>query len=249
MEEISYLKTHSVQIKHWWYQARLEIIDRVLTSHLSKNTPKTILEIGAGSGVNIGRLQQFGKVDAVEMHEGGRELIRNNFSDVETRDGSLPDPEVFAEKNYDVVCMFDVLEHVDQHQEALESIRGHINDDGRLFITVPAYQWLWSQHDVAMHHHRRYTRNTLQEVLGNAGWKVDRIGYFNTCLFPLALVARIKDLIFKPEISTGINLPSDFVNSVFRRIFSSEANRVSKGGYPFGLSLMAVASPSKEAMD
>ena len=247
MEEASYLKTHSVQIKHWWYQARLEIIDRVLARHLSKSTPKTILEIGAGSGVNIGRLQQFGKVDAVEMHEGGRELIRNNFSDVETRNGALPDPEVFGGKNYDVVCMFDVLEHIDTHQEALESIREHINEDGRLFVTVPAYQWLWSQHDVAMHHHRRYTKKKLQEVLKEAGWKVDKIGYFNTFLFPLALIARVKDLIFKPEISTGIDLPSDPVNSIFQRIFTSEASQVSNGGFPFGLSLMAVASPSRRA--
>ena len=247
MEEISYQETHRVQGSHWWYQGRLQIIDAVLSKYLDKSAPLSVLEIGAGSGVNIGKLKEYGKVDAVEMHDGGRQLIRDEFPDVAVRDGALPEPEVFDNKQFDVVCMFDVLEHVGPQIESLEVLREHVTKDGRLFITVPAYQWLWSQHDDTAHHFRRYTRSSLAEALETAGWNVEQVGYFNTRLFPLALIARLKDKLFKPKIATGLGLPGDTVNGLFHRIFSSEATRVAKGGFPFGLSVLAVASPKDTA--
>lgn len=243
MEEISYTETHKVQSTHWWYQGRLDIISAVLEKHLTRGADLDILEIGAGSGVNIPRLKDYGNVDVVEMHPGAREMIEATYPDVEVRDGALPDHGLFNDKRYDVVGMFDVLEHVGPHVEALVAIRENMSPEGHLFLTVPAYQWLWSQHDEAMHHFRRYSADDLRAALEEAGWHVENVGYFNTFLFPLALVARLKDRLFRPAISSGISVPASPVNRVFKRLFSSEAGRVVKGGYPFGLSLMAVATP------
>ena len=244
MEDISYQETHDVQASHWWYQARLEIIRRMFEAKFKRKDQGRILEIGAGSGVNIRRLREFGSVEAVEMHDGGRSMIAAAFPDVDVRNGALPEAELFQGKTYDAICMFDVLEHVEPHIDALKVVREHTHDDGHLFLTVPAYQWLWSQHDVAMHHYRRYSRETLREALEASGWTVETIGYFNTWLFPLALVARLKDRIFRPKISSGLSVPPSGINSLFFRVFASEAARVVRGGFPFGLSLFVVAKPA-----
>ncbi|WP_147125080.1 class I SAM-dependent methyltransferase [Shimia ponticola] len=247
MEEISYTETHKVQSTHWWYQGRLAILTAVFDRYLTRGSDARILEIGAGSGVNIPLLQEFGQVEAVEMHPGGRAMIAERFEGVDVRDGALPDAAVFAGQTYDVVGMFDVLEHVEPHVEALVAIRENLSPDGRLFLTVPAYQWLWSQHDEAMHHFRRYNADGLRSAFEEAGWQVEQVGYFNTILFPLALIARLKDRILRPAISSGMSVPSGFVNRLFHRLFASEARRVAKGGYPFGLSLMVVAKPQTAA--
>lgn len=229
------------QAKHWWYRGRRANLEAVLSKYLRGKSNCSILEIGAGSGGNIEMLQKFGSIDAVEMQDESREIIESNFPSVTVRNGALPDAEVFANKSYDVIAMFDVLEHVEAERESLTAITSHIADDGLLIISVPAYKWLWSHHDEVAHHFRRYTKGRLQTALVDTGWDVQQVGYFNTLLFPLAVAARMKDKVSKSEALTGLRPPVAPVNGLFYNIFSSERPIVRNGGFPFGLSVLAVA--------
>ena len=245
MDEALYDLTHSQATMHWWYQGRSAILRRVLGRYLSVDQSVEFLEIGAGAGVNIPMLKEFGAVSAVEMNADGRRAISQEHPDVTVRDGALPDAEVFGDQTYDAVGMFDVLEHIEDDCEALVAVRKHMNAGGKLFLTVPAYQWMWTRHDDVNHHYRRYSKARLSSVMQRAGWKIEQVGYFNTFLFPLAVLARARDKFLPGEVTTGLNTPPGVINGSLLALFRAEAGIVAGGGFPFGLSLMAVATPGE----
>lgn len=243
MDATAYQRMKSNYDTHWWARGRREILSEVLTRWITEAGNSRILEIGAGTGANISLLSRFGTVTAVEMDDDARAIMAQDHPGLAIRSGALPDPEMFNGETFDAAVMFDVLEHVAEEAEALKVIRSHISPGGHLFISVPAYQWLWGHHDERVHHHRRYSRGRLRSALETAGWKVEQVGYFNTFLFPLAVAARMKDRISgRVESSTGSAIPPGPVNEAFYRIFRTERHRVANGGYPFGLSVVAVAT-------
>ena len=105
--------------------------------------------------------------------------------------GSLPDGLDVEDERYGLIGLFDVLEHVEHDAASLAALGKKLMPDGRLVLSVPALPWLWSEHDVAHHHFRRYTVATLRQTIAQAGLTADGIGYFNAILFPVALVQRL----------------------------------------------------------
>ncbi|MEM7724242.1 MAG: class I SAM-dependent methyltransferase [Pseudomonadota bacterium] len=253
METSEYELLAQKQATHWWYRVRRNILESLLEDHrATSDEPCSIIEIGAGAGSNVPVLKQFGTVTAVEMHDASRTHLERLYPDVSVGSAALPDSGVFRDAQYDVVVMFDVLEHVEQEHDALKVVKDHVKPKGRLLLTVPAYQWLWTSHDERMHHFRRYNRQMLRASLEDAGWTVERIGYFNTYLFPLAVLARLKDKVVGASVSTGSRVPNSTVNRLFYRVFQSELPRIRRGGFPFGLSVFAMATrqdpPQPEAV-
>lgn len=108
-----------------------------------------------------------------------------------------------------------------------------------MLITVPAYQWLWSAHDVFLHHKRRYTARALRQVFNESGLHIDRITYFNTLL--LAALARLKDRIVSLKRSSGTGFPLPLTNSIFYAIFFSERHMLTSLNLPANVSLMGIA--------
>jgi SAM-dependent methyltransferase len=143
--------------------------------------------------------------------------------------------------------MFDVLEHVDADGAALESLSSLLAPGGVLLLTVPAHPWLWSRHDEFLHHRRRYTRRALEEVLQASGLNVVSLGYFNTLLFPLALIGRLTDQLMGRRLPVGSRIPTAVLNAALTRIFAFERLVVPSYFLPFGLSLIAVAGREREA--
>ena len=137
--------------------------------------------------------------------------------------------------------LLDVLEHIDDDSGSLSAVRSLMSNNGVILITVPAFQWLWSEHDVVHHHRRRYSKENLKEKLDLCGFKVKYISYFNTLLFPFALAERIKQRIFPPHVTKVLKLPNRKINYLLEKIFSMEVNFINKISLPFGLSLLVVA--------
>ena len=109
-----------------------------------------------------------------------------------------------------------------------------------MLITVPAHQWLWGAHDVFLQHNRRYTAKTLRKTLTNAGLRVERLSYFNMWLLPLAMLARLKDRLFRSGRSSGTAVPARFINRALFSIFRSERYLLDWFDLPAGVSLLAV---------
>src|SRR5271170_14908 len=185
-------QTHRAEDIHWWYRGRRTVLDGVLAG-LGLPAGARILDAGCGSGRNMVELARLGTVTGVELSETSVELARER--DVgEVIAGSVLEMP-FAEDSFDLAVSLDVIEHLQDDLAALREFRRVIAPGGALLVTVPAYQWLWSGHDVINHHHRRYTRRSLQRVAEQAGWTQVRTTYFNSLLLPPAIVLRMLERV------------------------------------------------------
>ena len=108
---------------------------------------------------------------------------------VPIQQGALPDGLNLAPNSFDAVLMLDVLEHLEDDVACARSAASVLKPGGLMLLTVPAYQWLYGPHDTAHHHHRRYTRRQVRDVLSQAGLNIRYTSYYNALLFPLALAA------------------------------------------------------------
>jgi SAM-dependent methyltransferase len=241
MDRATYDNMAKIDGAHWWFVARRKIIDRLIRDQVPLPAGAQILEMGCGTGSNIALLQQFGDVDAVEPDDPARELASRRTG-VAVKGGLLPDGVDLADGHYDMVAMLDVLEHIPDDLEALKALRPKLAPGGRIVVTVPAGPGLWSAHDVAHHHHRRYTAATLAQVFTSAGYRVRHITHFNTALYPLIVAARAVGKLLKREGGDDA-IPPKPVNALLERLFAAERHWVGKRSLPFGVSLAIVAEP------
>lgn len=239
MDEAVYREMADVQTAHWWYRGRRHILATVIES-LKLPASADILEAGCGPGGNLPMLARFGTVSAFEPHDGARETATAKAV-ATVLPGTLPDGIPFAEA-FDLVCAFDVVEHVEDDVSAVRAMGAKLAAGGRLLLTVPAHPWMWSEHDVRNHHHRRYTRDTLAQLLRDAGLTIDKLTAFNSHLFPLVAGTRFLQNSLGLGAKAEESIPSPAMNNLLEKIFAAEASRVARSGYPTGVSLLAVAS-------
>lgn len=238
MDPSLYRQMAETQQQHWWFVARRHILQRLIRKLTP--SPVSILEIGCGPGGNLDMLSGLGRVCAVEMDDYALEEARKTAPQTDIRQGWLPDNMPFEDRRFDLVCLFDVLEHVEDDREALASVYRLVEQGGRVVLTVPAFQWLYGAHDKAHHHFRRYTAARLRMLAQDAGFRVRRCGYFNILLFPLVAVSRLAGRLSNSDRSDDAAIPSPWLNRALCRIFSAEAWLVPYCFYPFGVSVIAV---------
>ncbi|WOH39205.1 class I SAM-dependent methyltransferase [Thalassotalea fonticola] len=239
MELSSYKKMCEQQENHWWFKGRRKIIEFFLKKHSFKKQPE-LLEIGCGPGGNLELLKKFGNVFAVEMNSYAINEAKKH-SDILIERGSLPDDLPFPDKPFDIICLFDVLEHVEQDKQALQVINTRLRAGGQLMITVPALPFIYGKHDTALHHYRRYDKQQLIKLLEQADFTIQELSYFNTLLLPLAMFARLLDKTLKRADSTGLNSPPALINKMFFKIFSFEVFLMKYLKLPLGLSMFCAA--------
>jgi len=234
-------QTHQAEDRHWWYRGRRTVLDGVLDG-LELPTPARVLDAGCGSGRNMIELARLGSVTGIELSETSVELARKRNAG-EVISGSVLEMP-FPDDSFDLAVSLDVIEHLEDDLGALRELRRAVAPGGALLVTVPAYQWLWSGHDEINHHHRRYTRRSLQRVAEQAGWRQLRTTYFNSLLLPVAIVLRVLDRVNRAkttETSLDLWIPPAPVNWLLERPLALEAALIAHGGrIPAGLSLLAV---------
>lgn len=239
MERAVYAEMAALDEAHWWFRGRRRIVATLLTRLGLPQGARRIVEIGCGTGANLSTLDRFGDLTGVEPDAEARAHATRRSS-VQVLPGHLPDGVPVADGSADLVVMLDVLEHVGDDVAALKAVREKLGPDARVLITVPALPMLWSSHDEAHHHHRRYTARTLRAALVEAGLTPVLLSHFNTLLFPLIALARLaKALTGDKGADTG--LPSGPVNRMLEAIFASERHALGRVPMPIGVSLVAVA--------
>jgi SAM-dependent methyltransferase len=240
MERVIYQHMEEFDGRHWWYRARRQILAELIRRETRLPAGAAILEVGCGSGHNLPMLQQFGTVDALELDEGARAIAERRLGR-SVMSAPLPELDGVPDRHYDLIGAFDVIEHVSDDQAALESVALKLKTGGMFVMTVPAHQWMWSDHDVLNHHKRRYSKGALRRLVEYSPLRLRRIGYFNSLLFPLAVTQRLSSRLRNRD-DADLTLPSAPLNAMLERVFAAERHLVGRLPLPPGLSLFAVAS-------
>jgi SAM-dependent methyltransferase len=233
-------RTHDVEDTHWWYRGRRRVLHAVLGS-LSLPGRGTVLDAGCGSGRNLPELARYGSVIGVEP--APQSLGRARARGVgEVRAGSLSERLPLADAAADLAVALDVLEHVEDDRHALRELARVVRPGGLLVVTVPQYDWLWGEHDVLAHHHRRYTRARLLGPAQAAGFAAERVTAFNTLLLPAVAGGRaLQRRRARPEPATDLERGPAFAGAVLEGLLGAEARFIARGhDLPAGVSLLAV---------
>jgi SAM-dependent methyltransferase len=225
---------------HWWYVARRKILAALIGREAGLPEDARILEIGCGTGHNFEMLARFGRLDALEVDAEARALAAKRLGRP-VGDAPLPGLPGIPDASYDLIALLDVLEHVDGRAESLGSIAAKLRPDGRILVTVPAYQWMWSAHDRAHHHKLRYSKKGLRRDAEAAGLRVLRLGYFNSLLFPVAAAVRLLGKL-AGRTSSDDQVPPRPLNALFQAIFGLERHMIGRIPFPAGVSLFALLS-------
>lgn len=230
----------------WLNRGRGKMIEVLLAG--TRPTAGDVMEVGAGIGLYVDLMARYGPLDVVEIHGDTCDHLASLPAVRRTFREGLPDLKV--DTRYKLIGAFDVLEHIVDDRAAMKWIDDHLEDNGVFVATVPAYQWLFSDHDVANEHFRRYTAGSLRRVIPD-GLVIERITYFNSALFPVAVAARAVwqtcRALTRESSSDGRTekqssaIPG-FADRIFFAIMRAEAWAVARGIYlPFGLSISVVA--------
>jgi SAM-dependent methyltransferase len=222
--------------EHWYFVGRLAVL-RAVVGAVRPPGHLRILELGCGSGNVLEEFAGLGEAVGMEVHPDLIAAARAGGLDV--RQGSLPGDLVVPDGWADMVLMLDVVEHVDDDAGALRTARRALRPGGVLLVTVPAFAWLWSGHDVAVGHRRRYVAPALRALVAQAGFRVEHVSYFNTLLFPGAVLMRAWKR-WRGDTSHDMHRPPAPINRVLAATFGLERLLVPRWRLPFGVSILLV---------
>lgn len=240
MDPSAYLEMADTEAHHWWFAGRRSVFASLIAEFNLPANAK-ILEIGSGTGGNLEMLSRFGHVSALEMDAAARSIANEKTGGrFDIRPGCCPVDIPFKDEAFDLICLFDVLEHIDDDVATLRAVHELLAKAGRVLVTVPAYGWLWSRHDEFLHHKRRYSASELKEKISAAGFKAEKLSYFNTFLFPLAAAVRLKDRLLGSSSTSGTAVPFGPINALLHKVFSAERFLLERTSLPFGVSLLAI---------
>lgn len=238
MERVVFDRMAELDQLHWWFVARRRILETLIRRVVKPPKDARVLEVGCGTGHNLAMLSRFGKLDACELDKCARALATKRLGK-QVRVAKLPDLSMFERNGYDLIALLDVLEHVPDDLASLRAIHMRLKPGGALLLTVPANRWMWSAHDSAHHHFRRYSKKELKQLFLRSGLKIQLLSYFNTLLFPPIAAARLAGKLIGRD-SADDYLPNTSVNAVLRAIFGMERSLIGRLPMPFGVSLVAV---------
>jgi len=205
MNNDEYARMHALETGYWWFAGRRAIIAQLLTKardEIKSSSPR-LLDIGCGTGANLPMLRDFagmGSIVGADFSPLALQFAQSHPASQNVRlvraDGlKLP----FADDSFDIVTMLDVLEHLSDDCLALQEVRRVLRPGGALVWSVPAYQKLWSAHDEALHHFRRYEFRALQKLMRVQGFAVRRLSFAMSLMPPVAWLWRRLILPFAPR--------------------------------------------------
>lgn len=239
---------HQIEEWNWWFVSRRKIILKLLKGTEKKST---ILDIGCAGGALLKDLKNEGYKNicgADFSAEAVTKCAQRNIKAYQMDAHNL----TFNPNSFDILIASDCLEHLQFDETALKNWFDILKPNGKMLVFVPAYMFLWSEHDAVNHHYRRYTKTELKNKLEEAGFKVLRSGYWNFMLFFPTAIFRVLQQVknkFIPAKTSPKNQLDNFnsvTNKLLIRWLSLENTVFRKATFPFGVSVFAeITKPMK----
>jgi SAM-dependent methyltransferase len=235
--------------EHYWFRGRRRILRRLIAG-LPLPTDPAILDVGCGGGRFLVDLARFGRVEAIEPSATSYEVARaRGVGDVI----QAPVEELALDgERYDLITCLDVIEHVADDVAGFRRMIEVAQPGAFMVVTVPAFNWLWSEHDRLNHHYRRYATRSLVSSAQQAGWQPVRTTYFNFVLLAPAAVYRLIEGIgaraLQPASRTVLTATPPLLSRLLELPLRVESALLGAGvRIPLGLSLLGVfRAPPRE---
>lgn len=242
-----YRTMFEIEEDYWWYRGVRVMLDGLLTRYVS--TPNArILDAGCGTGKNLELLREQGDAWGIDISAHALEFCRRRGIPRERLALASVSELPFTENYFDMAISFDVVCNIVDDVSAIREIGRVLAPQCRAIFLLPAFDFLWSAHDVAVAHKHRYTAKSVAKKITRAGLIPERVTYVNTALFPLIALFRFAR---KPAMTDGDEVRSDLVplprpvNAALTRLFQSEMRVALTHNFPYGLSVLAIAKKER----
>ena len=244
MNPFEYDQLARFEATYWWHLGRNELIRTLVTRHLTPSGGRSagearLLDLGCGTGEVVHILSGFGRVIGVDASPRAVEFCRRRgLSDI--RQATVEELD-FGDSTFDLVTAFDILEHLEDDVSAMKEARRVLVPGGVFLATVPAHKFLWSEHDEALMHRRRYARRELSGRLREAGFSKVSTTYFVSTLFlPIWGFRTLNTLFGRSEPQASYVPLPDWLNSALASLLKREVAGAVAGLMPPGVTLLAV---------
>lgn len=243
MEKAEYSKSYEFEENNWYFVSRQNFFFTLLKRYMY--VPKkrlNILDIGSGTGAILKRLENYGKVIGIDNSKEAVSFCKKRglnclYSPAE----KIP----FKKEKFDLITLFGIIEHIRDEKKVLKEVHRVCKNGGTIMIEVPAYPFLWSEHDIALHHFRRYTTKKLRFKLKEGGFKVEKITYIYSFIFPAVVIMRLLRKIFMSSKEKAASDPFEkiprFIACLLYKLAEKEASLIKKMNLPFGVSIVCIA--------
>jgi len=241
MNREEYAIMFAVEDRHWWYTGLRAMLDGAWRRHLLTQNP-LVLDAGCGTGATLQWISERSEraPAGIDLSADALSFCRKRGIRLIARASMMALP--FSEAAFDAVISLDVLYHRDvpDRVRALEACISALKPGGLLILNLPAYGWLYSSHDEAVHTAHRFTRRECVRMLEATGFEIVCITYWNTLLFPAIAMARLWRKVC-PSAESDLRLPSAVSGRFFGTVLRIERFLIQLFPMPFGLSIFAVA--------
>ncbi len=238
MEEHAYVELHRLEQDHWWYRGTRAVY-RTLLRWAAPQPGAPVLDVGCGSGGNLALLADWGPVVGLEPWRPALALAPpGRAALVQGAAEALP----FADNTFGLVALLGVIEHVPDDTGLLREARRVCRPGGVALLLTSAFMFLWSRHDEANRHVRRYTARALRAKVEAAGFRIRRMSYQNCFLFPLALLTRTVQRLLPPRGEAHLDMfpVPEPLNSLLAGLLALEGQLMRWAPLPVGVSLVAI---------
>lgn len=240
MEAEEYRIMYQVEDTHWWYNGMEAITRRVIEQCYPRGSKLRILDAGCGTGAAMGYLADYGTVTGLDYSDHAIHLSRQRKCERLTQASVLALP--YRDAAFDLITSFDVIDMFESPDDlaALREFARVLIPGGRVVLRLPGTPWLHGQHDVRVAIRQRYTTREVDAKLRAASLEPELVTYANTFLFPLAVIKRFLDRLFPLQKGSDLTWGMGPFNGLLRAILSAEAPWVTRGAFPFGLTVVAL---------
>lgn len=236
MQKALYSEMFLQEKTYWWHVAKRRLVQQEIKNSQINLQDKIVLDVGCGTGAMMEEMQKFG--GNVFGIDGSDESItftqKRGLKNIQKV--NLEQPLPLKDSSYDYLICLDVLEHIENDHQLVAEFYRILKPGGKLLLTVPAYQFMWTYWDEVLGHKRRYRKANLIKLLKSANLKVTRASYFYSFLFPVAFVFRHVKEIFKSEKSDFVQIPN-FLNQLLLLVCALERAVINYFPIPVGLSI------------